>query len=137
MTEDRKDTTHDLLNIVDRLVDNMQDANTTNAEVLKSVNVSITKVSEYIPEIRSISTKINELDTEKIEQEVRSISTSLKIMSAVLSIVITLGLVILGLYQAKTEDEIVKQVTIKIEQSFDNHAKMEQNMKILEDAKRK
>ena len=44
--------THDLFQIIDRLVDNLQEVNQHNNEALHSVNISLTKVSETLPEIK-------------------------------------------------------------------------------------
>lgn len=116
---------HDLLQIIDRLVDNLQEVNQHNNEVLHSVNISLTKVSETLPEIKDV------------KNEVRTISTNLKIVVAIVSIVIALGLAILGLYQSRAERTIIDQITTSMEVSFTKHiADIEKQIKLLEDAKK-
>ena len=128
---------HDLLGIVERLVDNLQDTNTANIEMFKSVNVSLTKITESIPEIKNISTKVNDLDTETVTDDVRSISLNLKIILSVIGIVVALGMTIIGLNISKMENSIVSGVSVKIEKVFDDHIKViEDKIKILEEAKR-
>jgi len=128
---------HDLLGIVERLVDNLQETNTANTEIFKSVNVSLTKITESLPEIKVLSTKVNDLDTETVTNEVRSISMNMKILLAIIGIVVTLGMTIIGLNISKVEHNIVSGVNSKIEKVFDDHIRIiEDKIKILEDAKR-
>lgn len=117
--------THDLLQIIDRLVDNLQEVNQHNNEVLHSVNISLTKVSESLPEIKDV------------KEEVKTISTNLKIVIAIIGILLTLGLTVLGLYQSRLENNIVSQVTISMETTFNKHiSTIEKQIHLLEDAKK-
>lgn len=128
----------DLLGIIERLVDNLKETNTANADILHSVNISLTKVSETLPELKTVSSKVAALDTESIISEVRSISTNLKIAIAIIGIIVTLGMVILGLYQSSLEDKVINGITTKIETSLDEHVKqMEEKARIIEDTRRK
>ena len=122
---DTDNQTHELLKIVDRLVDNLQEVNQNNTEILHSVNISLTKVSETLPEIKTV------------KEEVRTISTNLKIVVAIVSIVLALGLTVLGLYQSRLESNIVSQVSTVIETTFNKHiGSIEKQVKLLEDAKK-
>ena len=117
--------THDLFQIIDRLVDNLQEVNQHNNEALHSVNISLTKVSETLPEIKNV------------KEEVHSISTNLKIVVAIVSIVLSLGLTVLGLYQSRMEHNIISQVTKSVEVSFEkNINNLEKQVHLLEDAKK-
>lgn len=128
----------DLLGIIERLVDNLKETNTANADILHSVNISLTKVSETLPELKTVSSKVAVLDTESIIEEVRNISTNLKIAIAIIGIIVTLGMVILGLYQSSLEDKVINGITTKIETSLDEHVKqMEEKARIIEDTRRK
>jgi hypothetical protein len=122
---DTDNQTHELLKIVDRLVDNLQEVNQNNTEILHSVNISLTKVSETLPEIKTV------------KEEVITISTNLKIVVAIVSIVLALGLTVLGLYQSRLESNIVSQVSTVIETTFNKHiGSIEKQVKLLEDAKK-
>lgn len=128
----------DLLGIIERLVDNLKETNSANADILHSVNISLTKVSETLPELKTVSSKVAALDTESIIDEVRIISTNLKIAIAIIGIIVTLGMIILGLYQSSMETKIVNNIATKIESSLDDHMKqMEEKAKLIEDAKRR
>lgn len=128
----------DLLGIVERLVDNLKETNSANAEILHSVNISLTKVSETLPELKTVSSKVAALDTESIIDEVRTISTNLKIAIAIIGIIVTLGMVILGLYNSRVETNILNGVDTKIEESFNKNIKIiDDKIQALEDAKRK
>lgn len=118
-----RNNSQDLLSIIEHLVDNIQDTNSANTEVLKSVNLTLTKISETVPEIRTVSEKVSVLNTESIISEVRTISTNLKVFVAILSIVISLGMVIFGLYQTKLEYNIIEGVSTKIEKQLLYHKK--------------
>jgi len=121
----QENQTHDLLQIIDRLVDNLQEVNQHNNEVLHSVNISLTKVSETLPEIKNV------------KEEVHSISTNLKIVVAIVSIVLSLGLTILGLYQSRMEHNIISQITKSVDVSFEkNINNLEKQVHLLEDAKK-
>jgi len=122
---DTDNQTHELLKIVDRLVDNLQEVNQNNTEILHSVNISLTKVSETLPEIKTV------------KEEVITISTNLKIVVAIVSIVLALGLTVLGLYQSRLQSNIVSQVSTVIETTFNKHiGSIEKQVKLLEDAKK-
>jgi hypothetical protein len=114
---------HSLLGIIERLVDNLQSTNNSNTELLNSVNLSLLKLSETMPEIKEVSHKLSNLSTEitKIEggdiiKEVREVSTKMKIFSAVLGVVLSLGMTILGLVQYETISEITNKVRDEIKE---------------------
>lgn len=135
MTED-KERSHDLLDIIEGLVDNLQETNNANTDMLHSVNLSLVKVSEALPEIKNVSEKVQRLDTESIISEVRTISTNLKIVVAIISILVSLGLIIFGLNVSKAENNIVNGVSTKIEKIFDDRInRIEQDIILLEDKK--
>lgn len=137
MTED-KERSHDLLNIIEGLVDNLQETNNANTDMLHSVNLSLVKVSESLPEIKNVSEKVQRLDTESIISEVRTISTNLKIVVAIISILVSLGLIIFGLNVSKAENNIVNGVSTKIEKIFDDRInRIEKDIILLEDRKDK
>ena len=137
MTED-KERSHDLLDIIEGLVDNLQETNNANTDMLHSVNLSFVKVSEALPEIKNVSEKVQRLDTESIISEVRTISTNLKIVVAIISILVSLGLIIFGLNVSKAENNIVNGVSTKIEKIFDDRInRIEKDIIILEDRKNK
>lgn len=137
MTED-KERSHDLLNIIEGLVDNLQETNNANTDMLHSVNLSLVKVSEALPEIKNVSEKVQRLDTESIISEVRTISTNLKIVVAIISILVSLGLIIFGLNVSKAENNIVNGVSTKIEKIFDDRInRIEKDIILLEDRKDK
>jgi len=137
MTED-KERSHDLLDIIEGLVDNLQETNNANTDMLHSVNLSLVKVSEALPEIKNVSEKVQRLDTESIISEVRTISTNLKIVVAIISILVSLGLIIFGLNVSKAENNIVNGVSTKIEKIFDDRInRIEKDIIILEDRKNK
>ena len=137
MTED-KERSHDLLDIIEGLVDNLQETNNANTDMLHSVNLSLVKVSEALPEIKNVSEKVQRLDTESIISEVRTISTNLKIVVAIISILISLGLIIFGLNVSKAENNIVNGVSTKIEKIFDDRInRIEKDIILLEDRKDK
>lgn len=137
MTED-KERSHDLLDIIEGLVDNLQETNNANTDMLHSVNLSLVKVSESLPEIKNVSEKVQRLDTESIISEVRTISTNLKIVVAIISILVSLGLIIFGLNVSKAENNIVNGVSTKIEKIFDDRInRIEKDIILLEDRKDK
>lgn len=137
MTED-KERSHDLLDIIEGLVDNLQETNSANTDMLHSVNLSLVKVSEALPEIKNVSEKVQRLDTESIISEVRTISTNLKIVVAIISILVSLGLIIFGLNVSKAENNIVNGVSTKIEKIFDDRInRIEKDIILLEDRKDK
>lgn len=137
MTED-KERSHDLLDIIEGLVDNLQETNNANTDMLHSVNLSLVKVSEALPEIKNVSEKVQRLDTESIISEVRTISTNLKIVVAIISILVSLGLIIFGLNVSKAENNIVNGVSTKIEKIFDDRInRIEKDIILLEDRKDK
>lgn len=137
MTED-KERSHDLLDIIEGLVDNLQETNSANTDMLHSVNLSLVKVSESLPEIKNVSEKVQRLDTESIISEVRTISTNLKIVVAIISILVSLGLIIFGLNVSKAENNIVNGVSTKIEKIFDDRInRIEKDIILLEDRKDK
>jgi len=137
MAED-KERSHDLLDIIEGLVDNLQETNNANTDMLHSVNLSLVKVSEALPEIKNVSEKVQRLDTESIISEVRTISTNLKIVVAIISILVSLGLIIFGLNVSKAENNIVNGVSTKIEKIFDDRInRIEKDIILLEDRKDK
>jgi len=137
MAED-KERSHDLLDIIEGLVDNLQETNNANTDMLHSVNLSLVKVLEALPEIKNVSEKVQRLDTESIISEVRTISTNLKIVVAIISILVSLGLIIFGLNVSKAENNIVNGVSTKIEKIFDDRInRIEKDIILLEDRKDK
>lgn len=138
MTEEKNNTTPDLLGIIERLVDNLQETNTSNNEMLHSVNISLVKVADALPELKNVSDKVTKLDTDTVMNEVRSISTNLKIFLGVIGIILCFGMAILGLYQAKFEDNVVKEIAIATEKIFDDHIQtIDKQIKTFEDMKKK
>ena len=136
-SEDKKSQSTDLLNIVERLVDNMQETNSANTEALTSVSVSLTKVSEYIPDIKNIAKKVEGLDTSTLMSDFRTLTTELKVVGAVISVILVFGLILLAVYQSKSEDYIIKQNSIETHRIFNEHIdQMNKTIKLLEETKK-
>lgn len=137
MTEKEKNEP-DLLSIVDRLVNNISTTNKANTDILQSVNISLTKVSEALPELKTISNKVHDLDTNTVLNEMRNISVNLKVLVAIIGIILTLGITILTLSQSKFESSVIGGVSTKVERLFDDKlTDIEKEIKILEDNRKR
>lgn len=126
-----------LLNLVERLVDNIQDTNKTNTDMLNSINNSLVKFGDTTSEIREINDKIKKVDTDTIKQELVKISTNTKVLVSVISIILTFSMIILGLYQYKLVNEISGKISTNISVILDQKIDLiEKDIVILEGKKK-
>jgi hypothetical protein len=126
-----------LLNLVERLVDNIQDTNKTNTDMLNSINNSLIKFGYTTSEIREINDKIKKVDTETVKNELTKISTNSKVLVAVISIILTFSMIILGLYQYKLVNEISGKISTNISVIIDQKIDLiEKDIVILEGRKK-
>jgi hypothetical protein len=126
-----------LLNLVERLVDNIQDTNKTNTDMLNSINNSLIKFGDTTSEIREINDKIKKVDTETVKNELTKISTNSKVLVAVISIILTFSMIILGLYQYKLVNEISGKISTNISVILDQKIDLiEKDIVILEGRKK-
>jgi len=131
MTDDKKYNSTDILpGIVERLIDNLQETNTSNTDMLRSINISLTKVSDTIPtvvdEIGIIKEEIRKFEGNDVVNGIRSILTKIKILIAVFSIIITLGVIISSLTQFKLETSIINGIKLEMRENLKEHT---ENMK--------
>jgi hypothetical protein len=126
-----------LLNLVERLVDNIQDTNKTNTDMLNSINNSLIKFGDTTSEIREINDKIKKVDTETVKNELTKISTNSKVLVAIISIILTFSMIILGLYQYKLVNEISGKISTNISVILDQKIDLiEKDIVILEGRKK-
>lgn len=139
MTDNKDTNQKTLLGIIDKMVDNIQETSNTNTEALKSIDISLSKLTEYIPsmdDVAELTSKVKE-DATEIRKEVFEISIKVKILYATIGILTSIGIAFLGLYASQYKDDIINGVTTSVEKLFDDHIKkIENDIKIFEDRKK-
>lgn len=127
---DREDNTRSLLGLIERLVDNLQETNKSNTDMLRSVNISLTKLSDSFSEVHEIEEhvenvekKVESMGGNELLSTIRSFTTRVKILTAIITVILTLGLFILGLTQFKLEANITSSVRTEMREITDNQTK--------------
>lgn len=127
---DREDSTRSLLGLIERLVDNLQETNKSNTDMLRSVNISLTKLSDSFSEVHEIEEhvenvekKVESMGGNELLSTIRSFTTRVKILTAIITVILTLGLFILGLTQFKLEANITSSVRTEMREITDNQTK--------------
>lgn len=127
---DREDSTRSLLGLIERLVDNLQETNKSNTDMLRSVNISLTKLSDSFSEVHEIEEhvenvekKVESMGGNELLSTIRSFTTKVKILTAIITVILTLGLFILGLTQFKLEANITSSVRTEMREITDNQTK--------------
>jgi hypothetical protein len=103
------DNNYDQNQSFNKLIDHMIKSNQDNTNVLNSLSDSLHKFSDMEEEL------IN------AHNEIRNISTSLKIIIAVISIMFTTTILLYELSQSNFKADIIEGVSIKIEKVIDTH----------------
>jgi hypothetical protein len=94
---------------LNRLIDSVIKTNQDNVTVLNSLSESLYKISEA------------KLTIEDMQKEVQTISTTMKIIMAITTVIFAACLTIFGLYQTNLKNNIVSDISIKMEKIIEDN----------------